>query len=143
MVRGIELVEKKIGNMLDGIELPILGFIAAGQPIQTFTDPNSTLSVAPSMISAKKPTYVLQVRGESMIEDGILDGDFVIVERQNTARNGDIVVAILENGLATLKRFYKEPDRIRLEPANSTMQPIYTKEVEIQGKVIGVIRKYQ
>jgi repressor LexA len=143
MVRGIEVIEKKIGNMLDGIDLPILGFIAAGQPIQTFTDPNSTLSVAPSMISAKKPTYVLQVRGESMIEDGILDGDFVIVERQDSARNGDIVVAILENGLATLKRFYKEPDRIRLEPANSTMQPIYTKEVEIQGKVIGVIRKYQ
>ena len=143
IVRGIEVIEKKIGNMLDGIDLPILGFIAAGQPIQTFTDPNSTLSVAPSMISAKKPTYVLQVRGESMIEDGILDGDFVIVERQDSARNGDIVVAILENGLATLKRFYKEPDRIRLEPANSTMQPIYTKEVEIQGKVIGVIRKYQ
>lgn len=143
MVRGLELVEKKASTLLEGVELPIMGFIAAGQPIQTFTDPNATLPVSPAMISGKKPTYVLQVRGESMIEDGILDGDFVIIERQETAKNGDIVVAILDNGLATLKRFYKETDRIRLEPANSTMQPIFTKEVEIQGRVIGVIRKYQ
>ncbi len=143
MVRGIEVLEKKIGNMLEGIDLPILGFIAAGQPIQTFTDPNSTMTVSSTMISGKKPTYVLQVKGESMIEDGILDGDFVIIERQETARNGEIVVALLENGLATLKRFYKEPNRIRLEPANSTMQPIYATDVQIQGKVVGVIRKYQ
>jgi repressor LexA len=143
MVRGIEVLEKKIGNMLEGIDLPILGYIAAGQPIQTFTDPNATMTVSSAMISGKKPTYVLQVKGESMIEDGILDGDFVIVERQETARNGEIVVALLENGLATLKRFYKEPNRIRLEPANSTMQPIYATDVQIQGKVVGVIRKYQ
>jgi repressor LexA len=143
MVRGIEVLEKKMGNMLEGIDLPILGFIAAGQPIQTFTDPNSTMTVSSTMISGKKPTYVLQVKGESMIEDGILDGDFVIIERQETARNGEIVVALLENGLATLKRFYKEPNRIRLEPANSTMQPIYATDVQIQGKVVGVIRKYQ
>jgi repressor LexA len=143
MVRGIEVLEKKMGNMLEGVELPILGYIAAGQPIQTFTDPSAAMTVSSTMISGKKPTYVLQVKGESMIEDGILDGDFVIVERQETARNGEIVVALLENGLATLKRFYKEPNRIRLEPANSTMQPIYATDVQIQGKVVGVIRKYQ
>ncbi|MDQ3239674.1 MAG: transcriptional repressor LexA [bacterium] len=143
MVRGIEVLEKRIGNVLEGVELPILGFIAAGQPIQTFTDPSASMTVSSAMISGKKPTYVLQVKGESMIEDGILDGDFVIVERQETARNGEIVVALLENGLATLKRFYKEADRIRLEPANSTMQPIYATDVQIQGKVVGVIRKYQ
>lgn len=143
MVRGIEVLEKKVSDVLEGVELPILGYIAAGQPIQTYTDPSATMSVSPSMISGKKPTYVLQVKGESMIEDGILDGDYVIVERQETARNGEIVVALLDNGLATLKRFYKEANRIRLEPANSTMQPIYATEVEIQGKVIGVIRKYQ
>jgi repressor LexA len=143
MVRGIEVLEKKVGNMLEGVELPILGFIAAGQPIQTFTDPGAHMTVSSSMISGKKPTYVLQVKGESMIEDGILDGDFVIIERQETARNGEIVVALLENGLATLKRFYKEPTRIRLEPANSAMQPIYATDVQIQGRVVGVIRKYQ
>jgi repressor LexA len=143
MVRGIEVLEKRMGNMLEGVELPILGFIAAGQPIQTFTDPGASMTVSAAMITGKKPTYVLQVKGESMIEDGILDGDFVIIERQETARNGEIVVALLENGLATLKRFYKEPTRIRLEPANSTMQPIYATDVQIQGKVVGVIRKYQ
>jgi repressor LexA len=143
MVRGIEVLEKKVGNMLEGVELPILGFIAAGQPISTFTDPNASMTVSAAMISGKKPTYVLQVKGDSMIEDGILDGDFVIIERQETARNGEIVVALLENGLATLKRFYKEPNRIRLEPANSTMQPIYATDVQIQGRVVGVIRKYQ
>jgi len=143
VVRGIEILEKKIGNMLEGVDLPILGFIAAGQPIQTFTDPGASMTVSSTMISGKKPTYVLQVKGDSMIEDGILDGDFVIIERQETARNGEIVVALLENGLATLKRFYKEPTRIRLEPANSAMQPIYATDVQIQGRVVGVIRKYQ
>ncbi len=141
-VRGIELIDKKISNTLKGIELPILGFIAAGQPIQTFTDPDATVRIAPNMISGKKRSYVLQVKGDSMIEDGILDGDFVVIEEQNTAINGDIVVALLDNGLATLKRFYKEKDRIRLEPANSAMSPIYTTDVKIQGKCVGVIRRF-
>lgn len=77
-----------------------------------------------------------------MIEDGILDGDFVIVEEANQARDGDIVVAMIENGVVTLKRYFKEKDRIRLEPANSSMQPIFAKNVVIQGKCVGVIRKY-
>ncbi len=141
-VRGIELIDQKISGALKGIELPILGFIAAGQPIQTYTDPDATIRVAPNMISGKKRSYVLQVKGDSMIEDGILDGDFVVIEEQNTAINGDIVVALLDNGLATLKRFYKEKDRIRLEPANSAMSPIYTTDVKIQGKCVGVIRRF-
>lgn len=141
-VRGIEVLDQKISAALKGIELPILGFIAAGQPIMTYTDPNATINVAPSMLSGKKRSYVLQVKGDSMIEDGILDGDYVIIEEQDTASNGDIVVALLENGLATLKRFYKEATRIRLEPANSAMQPIYVTEVKIQGKCTGVIRRF-
>ena len=84
----------------------------------------------------------MQVKGDSMIEDGILDGDFVVIEEQNVANNGDIIVALLENGVATLKRFFKEKDRIRLQPANSTMKPIYAKKVTVQGKVVGVIRKF-
>lgn len=78
-----------------------------------------------------------------MIEDGILDGDYVIIEEQDLATNGDIVVALLENGLATLKRFFKEPNRIRLEPANASMEPIYATDVKIQGKCVGVIRRFQ
>ncbi len=143
-VRGIEVLDNKILNSLpQGIELPILGYIAAGQPIMAYTDPDASVKVSPSMISGKKRSYVLQVKGDSMIEDGILDGDYVIIEEQNTAIDGDIVVALLENGLATLKRFFKEPNRIRLEPANSSMQPIYATDVKIQGKCVGVIRRFQ
>ena len=140
--RGIELSEQRVGKVVKGIELPILGFIAAGSPIEPYTDPNARFAVPDNMISPAKKSYVLQVKGESMIEDGILDGDFVIVEEANVARDGDIVVAMIENGVVTLKRFFKEKDRVRLEPANSTMQPIYTKKVTIQGKCVGVIRRY-
>lgn len=141
-VRGIELLDKKLGELTSGVELPIMGYIAAGQPIEPLTDPNATVSVSPGLISGKKPAYVLQVRGESMIEDGILDGDFVVIEEQEEARNGEIVVALLDNGLATLKRYYRESSRIRLEPANAKMSPIFATKVRIQGKVVGVIRHY-
>lgn len=141
-VRGIEVLDQTISKHLQGIELPILGFIAAGSPIMTYTDPDASIKVSPSMLSGKKRSYVLQVRGDSMIEDGILDGDHVIIEEQSTANNGDIVVALLDNGLATLKRFFKEPTRIRLEPANSSMAPIYATDVKIQGKCVGVIRRF-
>ena len=141
-VRGIELIDKRIGSVLEGVELPILGFIAAGSPIEPMTDPNATFTVSPSMVSGKKRSFVLQVKGDSMIEDGILDGDYVVVEEQPEAHNGDIVVALLENGLATLKRFYREATRVRLEPANSTMRPIYATNVKVQGRVVGVIRRF-
>ena len=140
--RGIEILDKKVSEIVKGVELPLLGFIAAGSPIEPFTDPSATFAVAPNMIAANKKSYVLQVKGESMIEDGILDGDFVVVEETNQARNGDIVVAMINNGVVTLKRFFKEPGRIRLEPANSTMQPIFAKDVTIQGKVVGVVRRF-
>ncbi|KKU08951.1 MAG: LexA repressor [Candidatus Woesebacteria bacterium GW2011_GWB1_45_5] len=141
--RAIELPGKDINFETEGFEAPILGFIAAGQPIQAFTDPNATISIPMSMVSGKKRTYVLQVRGESMIEDGIMDGDHVIVEQTEAASNGQIVVALLDNGMATLKRFFKEATRFRLEPANAKMQPIFVKNVRIQGKVVGLVRRYK
>lgn len=124
------------------VDVPIMGFIAAGSPIEPYTDPNASMSIPNTFLSAKKRTYVLQVRGESMIEDGIMDGDYVVIEQTDNADNGEIVVALLDNGMATLKRFFKETTRIRLEPANATMQPIFVKNVTIQGKVVGLIRKY-
>ncbi len=142
ITRGIELIERRIGRIVKGIELPVMGFIAAGTPIEPYTDPNATFPVSPNLVTPNKKSYVLQVKGESMIDDGILDGDFVVVEETNHADNGDIVVAMIENGVVTLKRFFKESDRVRLQPANSTMQPIYAKNVTIQGKVTSVIRKY-
>lgn len=141
-VRGIEMLDTGMGKVTDGIELPVLGFIAAGQPIEPITDPNAALKVPHSMISGKKRSYVLQVRGDSMIEEGILDGDFVVIEENKDARDGEIVVALLDNGLATLKKFFKEATRIRLEPANSTMRPIYARNVKIQGKVVGLVRRF-
>jgi len=141
-VRGIEIVDKKIGDLIKGIELPVLGYIAAGLPIEPYSDPNSTISVSPGMLSGKKRSFVLQVKGDSMIEDGILDGDYVVIEQQEEAKNGEIVVALLENGFATLKRFFKETTRVRLEPANAKMSPIFAKNVKIQGKVVGIVRRF-
>ncbi len=140
--RGIEILDRKIGQMVQGMELPLLGFISAGSPIEPYTDPSATFAVTPNMINPSKKSYVLQVKGDSMIEDGILDGDFVVVEETNQARDGDIVVAMINSGVVTLKRFFKEPDRVRLEPANSSMQPIYAKDVTVQGRCVGVIRRY-
>jgi len=142
--RAIELTGPDIDFASEkAIDVPILGFIAAGKPIEPYTDPNATISVGPSFVTGKRRVYVLQVRGESMIEEQIRDGDYVVVEETNEARNGQIVVALLDNGMATLKRFYKETTRIRLEPANSTMSPIFVKNVTIQGKVVGLIRRFQ
>ena len=140
--RSIDIIDKKISKIVKGIELPLLGYIAAGSPIEPYTDPNASFTVSPNMVSANKKSYVLQVRGQSMIEEGILDGDYVVVEDTSQAQDGDIVVAMVENGIVTLKRFFKEKNRIRLEPANSAMAPIYSKNVTIQGKCVGVIRKY-
>jgi len=141
-VRSIDLKESEFNADPGGFESPILGFIAAGQPIEPYTDPNATMGIPQAMVSGKKRTYVLQVRGESMIEDGIMDGDHVIIEQTEAATNGQIVVALLYNGMATLKRFFNEETRIRLEPANSTMQPIFVKNVRFQGRVVGLVRKY-
>lgn len=141
-VRGLELVDKSLARITEGVELPILGLIAAGQPIQPMTDPDATLKVSPAMLSGKKRSYVLQVRGDSMIDEGILDGDYVVIEEQDGVKDGDIVVALLENGLATLKKFFREATRVRLEPANSRMKPIYARDVKVQGKVVGLIRRF-
>lgn len=141
--RGLEIVEENWRPPMPGISLPILGYIAAGAPIEPFTDPNTYLSVGPGMISPKKRSFILQVKGDSMIDEGILDGDYVVVEEADSAEDGDIVVALLENGLATLKRFFKEATRVRLEPANAKMSPIYATNVRIQGICVGVIRRFR
>jgi repressor LexA len=123
------------------VSAPIVGEIAAGEPIYAYEDKSESMSIPGEMAAKGRDTFVLRVRGKSMIEDHIDDGDYVIVQTQNTARDGDIVVALLEDSRATLKRFFREKDRIRLQPANGQMQPIYTRDIQIQGKVIGVIRR--
>lgn len=120
-------------------EIPMLGIIAAGEPIEAVRT-QETIDIPRDMM--KKDVFALRVRGESMIEDGIFDGDYVIIQRLIQPKNGDIVVSLLDGENVTLKRFFKEKDRIRLQPANKNYHPIYTKTVSIQGKVLGVIRKY-
>ena len=122
------------------VNAQIIGEIAAGQPIEAYEDRTETMTL-PAELAPRHDTFVLRVRGKSMIEDHIDNGDYVVIQPQDTARDGEIVVAILDDNTATLKRFYKERDRVRLQPANSEMEPIYARDVKIQGKVIGVIRR--
>ena len=120
-------------------EVPLMGTIAAGKPIEAIRT-SETITIPKDMMG--KNIFALKVRGDSMIEDGIYDGDYVIIEQIKEPRNGDIVVALVDNDNVTLKRFYREKNRIRLQPANSKMPPIYPRRVMVQGKVKGVIRKY-
>lgn len=120
--------------------LPIIGEIAAGGPIEAYQDPSESLSV-PDFLAPTSDAYVLRVRGDSMIDAHIADGDFVVIRPQQNAHNGDIVVAQVEENAVTLKRFFREPDRVRLQPANEAYPPQYYEDVRIQGKLIGVIRR--
>ena len=138
--RSVELIPTRVGTR--AVELPMLGFVAAGMPIEAVTG-NETIAV-PENLVGRRDTYVLRVRGNSMIDEQIRDGDFVIVEDRKTADNGEMVIALLGGVDATLKTFYREHDTVRLQPANPTMQPIVVPadNVQIQGVVVGVMRKY-
>lgn len=120
-------------------EVLLEGMIAAGRPIEAIRT-SETIDIPRDMMA--KDVFALKVRGDSMIDDGILDGDYVIIQRCNNPKNGEIVVALLDNNSVTLKRFYKEKDGVRLQPANSKYKAIKVKKVIIQGKVRGVIRKF-
>ena len=122
-------------------ETPLLGVIAAGQPIEAYPNPES---VSFAEFAGAQNVYALEVRGESMIEDHIMEGDYVLVEQTDRVRDGDIVVALVENSESTLKRFYREGETIRLQPANHTMEPIIVpaQDVQVQGRVLAVHRKY-
>jgi repressor LexA len=141
--RGIEIVQQPKENNGEGEnEIPLLGHVAAGQPIEAIL--NDTISVPKDMLGRGR-NFALRVRGESMIDANIQDGDFIIVTSQNTAENGQLVVALIDGSSATVKKFYRESDFIRLEPANSQFKPIFIRtpeRIQIQGVVKGLIRKY-
>jgi repressor LexA len=132
---------KQAMSVNTGMVLPLLGRISAGQPIEAIERPE-TISLADFVRS--KEVFVLEVRGDSMQDEAILDGDYVLVEKTKIAHNGDIVVALVEGSDATLKRFYREGEKVRLQPSNAKMKPImvHARDVDIQGRVIGVLRKY-
>ncbi len=126
-------------NELQYLQVPVLGRVAAGEPILAVEEATDVFPL-PMSFAANKDLFILTVRGESMIEAAILDGDYIIVERQPTATNGDIVVALVDDS-ATVKTFYKENGHFRLQPENSSMEPIIVSEVTILGKVVGVFRQ--
>ncbi len=133
-------ISSEVNFPLPGLTFPLVGLIAAGRPVEAIETPDQ-LDLE-QFFQQRKGTYVLKVQGDSMIEEQIRDGDYVIVQPGGTARNGQTVVALLPNGEATLKKFYREKGRIRLQPANPDLKPIYTKKLQIQGVVIGILRKY-
>ncbi len=136
--RAIKLSKQE--NGVDILNVPVVGSVAAGQPILAEENIQEYFPL-PINYAAKNDMFMLKVRGESMLNAGILDGDYVIVEQQKTARNGDIVVALLEDS-ATVKTFYKEKDHIRLQPENDNYKPIIASDIQILGRVTGVFRKY-
>jgi repressor LexA len=138
--RSVELVQTRAGGR--AVELPLLGFVAAGAPIEAIATAES-ISV-PEDLVGKRDTYVLRVRGESMIDEQIRDGDFVIVEDRKTAENGEMVIALVGSSDVTLKKFYRENGHVRLQPANPSMKPLIVPadQIQVQGVVVGVMRKY-
>jgi repressor LexA len=138
--RSVELVPTRMGGR--AVELPMLGYVAAGMPIEAVAG-SETLAVPEEMVG-RRDTYALRVRGSSMIDEQIRDGDFVIVEDRKTAENGEMVIALLGGAEVTLKKFYRENGHVRLQPANPTMSPIVVtaEQVQIQGVVVGVLRRY-
>ena len=140
--RSVELVSRETAS--PAVELPLLGAVAAGLPIEAIED-RETLAVPPDMIRRRKDNYVLRVEGNSMIEEQIRDGDYIVVQAQENAEDGQMVVALVDGDSATVKKLYREGgNRVRLQPANPTMAPIVVDadDVRIQGIVVGVIRKY-
>lgn len=140
--RAIEILDNERSNIPhpNVINVPIVGKVTAGQPITAIENVEEFFPLPENLATSDEQLFMLEIMGESMIEAGILDGDYVIVRQQTSANNGDIVVAMTEEDEATVKRFFKEADFFRLQPENSTMEPIILKNVSILGKVIGVYR---
>lgn len=141
--RSLQIIsEEKLPDENRSTKLPMLGTIAAGSPIEAIEN-REELDLE-QLFHSRNGVYVLRVKGESMIDDHLCDGDYVVIERRENARNGEQVVALLDTGEATLKRFYREGNKIRLQPANSSMQPriVEVGRCRIQGVVIGVLRSY-
>ena len=140
--RAIELLTNNEYYKRDSVEIPLLGKVTAGSPIEAIEMPNEFFTIPTYMLPKNKEVFALNVKGTSMIEAGIHDGDIVIVQKQSTANNGDMVVAMTDENEVTLKTFYKEDGYFRLQPENSTMKPIILDKVYIIGKAIGLYRKF-
>ncbi|WP_434133064.1 transcriptional repressor LexA [Sporomusa sphaeroides] len=140
--RAIDVLDEAPWRQKNITPVPLVGRVTAGTPILAVENIEETYPL-PTELVGNDDVFMLTVQGDSMIEAGILDGDYILIRSQNTARNGDIVVALIDEEEATVKRFFKEKDCIRLQPENPAMEPIYSRQVTILGKVIGVFRRLQ
>lgn len=138
--RAIDVLDEAPWRQKTVIPVPLVGLVTAGQPILAVENIEETYPLPAELVGSEDNVFMLSVKGESMINAGILDGDYLLVRQQSNASNGDIVIALIDNEEATVKRFFKESGRIRLQPENDSMEPIYAENVSIAGKVIGLFR---
>jgi repressor LexA len=140
--RGLVVINTNVGPEHHGVNVPILAFFSAGQELQQYNKRDAYIQVSASTLTGKSRSFALEMHDGTMVSEGILEGDYLIIEEDAKIHDGEVVIAILENGTATLKKIFKEETRVRLEPVYSAMPPIYSSRVQIQGKCRGVVRRY-
>lgn len=144
--RVLKIIDQKLATTLTGnkpsIEVPLMGYISGDKPLEPHSDPNATLQISSSLISGEKTVYALEVKGDSFEPEGIFNGDYVIVEKTKESKDGDLVVVILEDSSATIKKYSKKDEKIILEPLHSSAEPLYLDSITIQGKVSSLVRKF-
>ncbi|QDR80724.1 LexA repressor [Sporomusa termitida] len=138
--RAIDVLDEAQWRQKTVIPVPLIGMVTAGQPILAIENIEETYPLPAELLGSEDDVFMLSVKGDSMVNAGILDGDYILVRQQSNANNGDIIVALIDDEEATVKRFYKESGRIRLQPENDLMEPIYAEQVAIVGKVVGLFR---
>ncbi len=141
--RSIELLNRTFVKLTEGVDLPITGFLSASQPITPNVRTDQTFRVSPELVTGKKRALILQIQGNDLHQENLRDGDYLVLEEDKEVETGTIVVAVLDNGVAVIRRYFREATRLRLEPIyDSQAMPLYTSKVKIVGRLMGVIRKF-
>lgn len=140
--RVLEIIDDKMADIDKGVKLPIVGFFSQGTAIEPYSTPHAFLAVAPSIVSGVKRAFVLHVKDNSLKEEGIFQDDFIIIEETSKVTDGHVIIAILESNVAVLKRFFQETTRVKLESLHQAQQPLYSSKIKVQGRVLGLLRKF-
>lgn len=140
--RRLEIVDKKLTDIDAGVKAPVVGYFTQGMEIQPYTEVNVLFAIAPSMSSPNKRTFILEVKGDQLETEGILNGDYLVLEEESQVNDNDAIIAVLDNKTAVLKRFFQEATRVRLEPIKNSEPSLYIEKIKIQGRLIAIVRKY-
>lgn len=140
--RVLEIVDEKMAEVDKGVKLPIVGFFSQGAVIEPYATPHAFLAVAPSMVSGVKRGFALHIKDDSLAEEGIFENDFMVAEETSKVTDGNVIIALLENNVAVLKRFFQEATRVKLESLRQKQAPLYTTKIKVQGKLIALVRKF-